>query len=128
MTEAQIQSALIKWARALAPKHPCLAWLFAIPNGGARGRASRMGAGMVPGMPDLFLPAQEIDWLRWRGNVIHSTIANGLFIELKTKKGRLSQAQLDCHVYLESAGYRVEVCRSVEEAQAAILDYLGGSC
>ena len=120
MTEAEMQKALIRWARDLAAKHPCLEYLHAIPNGGARGRAVRVGAGVVRGMPDLMLPCVANDRAREWGWFA------GLYIELKTPGGVVSEEQQRCHEYLRGAGYRVEVCRSVEEAQAAIIPYLEG--
>lgn len=51
---------------------------------------------------------------------------NGLLccIELKSTKGRLSQAQKEMHVRLESAGARVFVCRSLEEVTKALSEFM----
>ena len=129
MTEAEIQKAVVAWARALAVKYPCLKYLHAIPNGGPRGRAVRLGAGVVRGMPDLMLPVIQrynIGATINMGRDLFACGGCGLYIELKTPRGVVSQAQAECHEYLRSAGYRVEVCRSVEDAQAAVIEYLEG--
>ena len=45
----------------------------------------------------------------WKGRAI--------FIELKTKKGRVSDAQKECHAQLILAGGLVTVCRSLKEVE-----------
>jgi hypothetical protein len=76
--------------------------IFAIPNGGHRGKAeaARLKAeGVTPGVPDLFVPA-------WR-----------LWIEMKRQKGgRLSKQQKEVIEYLKSIGDAVLVCNGAEEA------------
>lgn len=45
-----------------------------------------------------------------------------VFIEMKApKRGRLSPAQLECHAALRSLGHIVGVARSIDEAQAILL-------
>lgn len=48
----------------------------------------------------------------------------GFFIELKSKKGRVSPEQKDWIKKLNEAGYRVEIHYSWESAKDAILVYL----
>ena len=80
--------------------------IFAIPNGGYRGKttAARLKAeGVVPGVPDLYIPA----WRTW--------------VEMKRQKGgSLSKDQRKVIAYLESCGDRVIVARGWEDAAAII--------
>ena len=115
-SEAAEQTALLRWTVMASRQYPALRWLLAIPNGlaaSSKGAAKRMkDQGMKAGVPDLFLPAPIPP---------HA----GLWIEMKNRKGgRVSDAQRDWHVYLESAGYRVEVCRGWDEARLTLLAYL----
>jgi len=83
------------------------ATFFAVPNGGYRNmtEAARMKAtGTRPGVPDLI--------------VFHAGRAIG--IELKTKTGRLSAAQVSCHASFQRCGVRVVVCRSLDDVIAAL--------
>lgn len=123
MSEHTEQCAVIRWARDAAIKWPCLDWLHAIPNGGARD--ARTGAalkreGVVRGIPDLFLPLHKTECM----SGISPWTWHGLYIEMKTSTGSLTAAQRECHEYLRSAGYRVEVCRSAAEAIRTIEEYL----
>jgi hypothetical protein len=88
--------------------------LFAIPNGGARhpAVAGKLKAeGVKAGVPDLLLPVARRRW-------------NGLFIEMKSAKGRVSPAQKEWIDALDAQGYRCEVCYGAEAAFDAILGYL----
>ena len=61
--------------------------------------------GVVPGIPDLFVPA----WLLW--------------VEMKRETGGVvSPAQKDWIEYLEGIGHRVIVGRGFEDARRQILD------
>ena len=78
MTEAQHQSALIKWSQLpqIRARYPELKLLHHIPNGGRRDpiEAKHLKAqGVKPGVPDLCLPVA-------RGNF------HGLYIEMKPKR------------------------------------------
>ena len=113
--ESKIQQACVKWFRLQYPKHV----LFAIPNGGWRSysEASIMrGEGVVPGVADLFL-AQPV--INKYGSMIH-----GLFIEMKTKKGRQSEAQKRFEIRVSGCGYKYAICRSVDEFMNVINEYL----
>lgn len=121
-SEHQIQRALIKWRDARVKSEPRLRNLFAIPNGGARDAVTgaRLKAeGVRAGVPDLFLA-----WHIERYHMVGKEIIHGLFIELKTPRGRLSQPQKECIEDLEDAGYTVAVCRSTQEAIDVIEEYL----
>lgn len=109
------QAALIERVAWAAGQHPELALLLAIPNGGARHKATaaRLKAeGVRAGVPDLFLPVA-------RGG------SHGLWIEMKRARGgRVAAAQAWWHVRLAEAGYRVEVCHGQDAAWAALCRYL----
>lgn len=111
-TEEEEQAALFQYAEW--QKHP---WnlLFAIPNGGKR--SPKTGAmlkrtGTKAGIPDIFLPVARSPHY-------------GLFIELKSLKGRIQPHQQVWHENLRKEGYAVEVCRGCEDAVKAIKEYLG---
>ncbi len=113
-SEEIIQAQVIRWANLQAGVHPELARLFHVPNGGQRHAvvaAKLKGQGVKSGVPDLCLPVPRLG-------------CPGLWIEMKTADGRVSKNQQDWIEYLKGAGYRVEVCRSFDEARAALLDYL----
>jgi hypothetical protein len=117
MTEHQEQCAVIRWARS----HPDarLRNLFAIPNGGARTKAGARqlkNAGVAAGVPDLLLAFPAFTGV---------ADAHGLFVEMKTPRGRVSAEQSRWRRWLLAAGYSVVVCRSASEAIEAIEDYLG---
>lgn len=101
-TEHEEQRELVRWFRQFHPD----VLIFAIPNGGSRSKASagRLKAeGVVPGIPDLFVPAK------------------GLWIEMKrVKGGALSPEQKAMMQYLEEVGYRAIVCKGAEDAKAKI--------
>ena len=101
-TEHEEQRELVRWFRQFHPD----VLIFAIPNGGGRSKASagRLKAeGVVPGIPDLFIPAK------------------GLWIEMKrVKGGALSPEQKAMIQYLEEVGYCAIVCKGAEDAKAKI--------
>jgi hypothetical protein len=100
------QSLLVQWFRRSYPN----VLIFAVPNGGARSRATagRLKVeGVVPGIPDLFCPA-------WR-----------LWIEMKRVKGGvLSAEQKGMIEYLRGVQYHVIVGKGAEDAKAQILEFL----
>lgn len=108
-SEHEDQVALADWARTLAPLHPELGLLYAIPNANAHHKLSE---GLLPGIPDLCLP------LARRGH-------HALYIELKHGKGRLERVQVACIRRLVAEGNKVVVARGWDEARRAIIEYLG---
>lgn len=114
-TEHQEQVTLFRWVALVEPTHPEMKRLYAIPNGGHRHKAvaARMKAeGVRRGVPDVCLPVAR--------NGYH-----GLYIEMKTRKGRLSPEQKQWADALQAQGYKFELCRSWQEAALTIADYLG---
>ena len=96
------QREVVKWFRQTWPD----VVIFAIPNGGARtaATAARLRVeGVLPGVPDLFVPA-------WR-----------LWIEMKRAKGGItSKEQREMLTYLRSVGYDAMVCAGAEQAKRMI--------
>jgi hypothetical protein len=120
VSEHDEQVALVKWARLAAKQHPELSLLFAIPNGGARSKATagRLKAeGVLPGMPDVCLPSPQ-------------GLLGACYIELKRPKspgkpaGVESPAQKAMRKALNHAGNYAVVCYGWEEARDALLWYL----
>lgn len=99
------QVSFVNWFRATYPD----VLIFAIPNGGLRHAAIArkiQAEGVVPGVPDLFIPA----WKLW--------------IEMKRAKGgRLSQDQQDIIGHLESCGYSVIVGYGFDDAKKKLLQF-----
>jgi hypothetical protein len=108
-SEHDEQSGFVQWFRAKWPR----VLIFAIPNGGKRNisTAKKLKAeGVVPGVPDLFIPA-------W-----------GIWIEMKRQKGgRTSSDQDNMISYLESIGHRVIVGHGATDASDKLLSLLNMS-
>lgn len=101
LSEHYEQALVIQFMRRTYPE----VLIFAIPNGGQRSAATgaRLKAeGVVPGVPDLFIPA-------W-----------GLFIEMKTLTGKVSPEQKAMIEYLQSVGYSAIVAKGANAAIAEI--------
>ena len=113
-TEHQEQVALFQWAGISERAYPELALLHAVPNGGSRHPAEAKNlkaAGVKPGVPDICLPVA-------RGK------HHGLYIELKSQKGRPSEFQEEWISRLNQQGYMAVCCHGFEEARSAIMSYL----
>lgn len=116
-TESTIQGHCVAWFRWQYPAYRAL--LFAIPNGAHLAGNDKQRAaqfmrlvreGFVPGVADLFLsvPGEK----------------PGLFIEMKTDKGRQSPEQKAFEHAVTGAGYGYEVCRSLDQFQKIIKQHL----
>lgn len=115
LSEDQEQILIVEWAR-LVPvgKYKLADFLHHSPNGGLRN--AREGAkfkrmGVLSGFPDLFL-------------FVPRNGLCGLFIELKAKKGIVSQNQKIVLGRLEDQGYKTVVCYGFEHAKRTIEEYL----
>jgi hypothetical protein len=112
--EKQEQIALIQWATLESKKHPELSLLVHIPNGGYRLKSEAVSLqrqGVSPGFPDLFLPVPRFPF-------------HGLFLELKTSRGRVTPYQAGWLKALSDKGYRAVVARGFEGAKEEIEEYL----
>lgn len=113
-TEAMNQEALFAWAEVNKRNMPELANMFAVPNGGKRNAREAYWlkrTGVKAGVPDIFLAAAH-------GG------SHGLFIELKSEKGRISEHQAEWIERLTKAGYACAVCFGWEEAARTITQYI----
>lgn len=110
--EHKLQSTCVRWFRT---QYPALREsLFAVPNGGMRNKATaaRLKAeGVVPGVSDLLL--------LYPAGTYHA-----LCIEMKTPKGRQSEAQKQWQATVEKAGYRYALCRTLDDFITTIKNYL----
>lgn len=98
--------------------YPCLEFMFAIPNGGARdGRTgARLKAeGVKPGVPDVCLPYRN-----------RQTGYAGLWIEFKVGDNTLTTEQRNFREYLEYAGYKIVICYTWKDAADAVIAYIKG--
>jgi hypothetical protein len=120
-TEHDEQAALITWARLQSFLYPGLDLLHAIPNGfqlpgnvptwkRAQIVNHMKDEGLLPGIPDLFLPVARKGW-------------HGLYLEMKSRTGTVRPEQVALLDRLHEQGYLATVCRSFEEAKEAIEEY-----
>ena len=112
--ESQIQQTFIQWCNLHTNKYPELKFIHHSPNGGKRNvkEAARFKReGVKAGFPDLILPVK-------RGYF------SGLFIEIKTEKGRLTKSQKEWKLFLQEQMYRWELCRSLDECIYMVKKYL----
>lgn len=122
--ESDNQIALVRWAglasfpRALPgvkPDERIGDYLFAVPNGGARSKATagRLKAeGAKAGVWDLML-------------ALPVGRKHGLWIEMKAGRNNLTAEQRAWRDRMTAAGYECAVCWSWETARDAILAYIG---
>lgn len=110
--EHRIQVACVEWFRKEFPMYYRL--LFAIPNGGKRdaftGKTLK-DEGALAGVADLFFAVSNRE-------------THGLFIEMKTPKGRQQDTQKEFEEAVKKQGYGYVVCRSVEEFKKTIIKHL----
>lgn len=105
-----LQCGCVRWFRLKYPK----ALIFAIPNGGARNAitgARLKDEGVTAGVPDLFIATPRNKW-------------HGMFVEMKTRTGRLSEAQKVVSMHVVREGYFFAVCRSFDEFAEKVTFYM----
>lgn len=111
------QAALIDWIDSdVIKQHPELAWLYAVPNGGDRAKATAVkmkAEGVKRGVWDLCLPVRRNDCC-------------GLYIEMKYGKNGLTKEQKEFGDFVRLQGYKTVVCYSWIEAKTELLEYLNG--
>jgi hypothetical protein len=108
--ESKLQIECVKWFRL---QYPFLT-LFAIPNGGRRGiiEATIMKKeGILAGVPDLFL-AKAVEPY------------HGLFIEMKSKNGKLSESQKRVRIDLLTNAYDCIIVDSFDSFVEQVNNYL----
>lgn len=108
LTEHLEQCLFVDWCRAQSYL------IFAIPNGGKRNinTARKLKKeGVLAGVPDLMLPIPSKEW-------------HGLFIEMKSVKGKATLSQKNIMLQLSKNGYLCVVCKGFEEAKHAVKNYM----
>ena len=116
-TESQEMILLFGWSAAMSKGIPELESMHHVPNGGHRNKivAARLRQeGVKPGVPDICLPVPR--------NGYH-----GLYIEMKSAKGRLGKEQKEWLERLGRNGYLAVTCHGFEDARDLILAYLQGT-
>jgi hypothetical protein len=107
--ESHIQKSIVAWFRAQYPEIP----IFSIPNGAKRSKiqGKRLkDEGLMPGAADLFIANQTL--------IVSDHgcgLSNGLFIEVKTDKGRQSEDQKIFQKKVENLGYSYFIVRSLDQ-------------
>jgi len=116
LSEARHQSYVLKWSRqpSVREKWPELSLLYHIKNEtqeGAARVAVDKNMGVKKGVPDLCLPVA-------RGRY------HGLYIEMKTGKGRATPEQNWWIEHLSQQGHFAEICHGWESAVKVLEWYL----
>lgn len=115
--EAIEQAEVVAWARNNQRNYPFLWMLHSSLNGLKRTKAARgkaKASGMLSGVPDLFLP-------------VPIGLYKGLYIEMKSKTGRISIEQSKYLKAVSDFGYAAFVCYSAVEAIDKIKSYYNQS-
>lgn len=110
--EDNLQIACVRWFSYAYPRFSSL--LHHSPNGGRRNlrEAARFKAmGTKAGFPDLFLAVP-------RGDM------HGLFIEMKSERGRQTPEQRAWQLAAEGQEYRYAICRTIDEFISTVDGYL----
>lgn len=113
-SEHELQVALVTRSLAMASDHPSIVLLHAIPNGDFRGwgvGAKLKSEGVVPGIPDLFLPVARSGY-------------HGLYMELKKAKGKVTAEQWAVMKALHKEGYFVRITNHLQISLEIIENYL----
>ena len=126
-SEHEEAKALMRLVHLHEAQHPELRWFAAIPNGGARSKATAgklKAEGVRKGVPDYLMP---VSMSVKDGDVVGLYREYiGLAIELKRRKGgRVEPEQHDWMAHLSEQGWRCHVASGHEVAWAAICEYLG---
>lgn len=132
--EEQHQVAFVAWFRLQYPKYKHLLTIGSIgENIGAFRMARLKQMGLTPGYPDLvlYLP-KRIEHFKYAHTRPGSRIEEnytvefkaGLFIEMKTRKGKVKSNQREIHELLRKHHYVVEVAYDYKEAENIIKAYI----
>jgi hypothetical protein len=110
MSESQIQQQMVKWFGYKYPEYT----LFAIPNGHKRNAitgAILKREGVVAGVADLFLMKANQKY-------------NGLWVEVKTDKGKQSESQKEFERKALREGYKYVICKSIDQFVNEVETYI----
>jgi hypothetical protein len=110
MSESQIQQQMVKWFGYKYPEYT----LFAIPNGHKRNAitgAILKREGVVAGVADLFLMKANNKY-------------NGLWIEVKTDKGKQSESQKEFERKALREGYKYVICKNIDQFIEEVETYI----
>lgn len=110
ISEHNLQMKCVRYFRLKYKKY----LIYAVPNGGYRTRTTAKKLvleGVVSGVPDLFIAVARHDY-------------HGLYIEMKNgKAGKVSKEQKEIMAYLENEGYKVALCRDLDEFMKVVDEY-----
>ena len=113
--ESGHQEALFSWAAYRTGLMPELQFMYHVPNGGKRDKATAAvlkRQGVKAGVPDIMLPAARAGY-------------HGLYIELKRQRGgRTSDHQSEWLDALSAQGYKAALCYGWQPAAQLIEQYL----
>lgn len=107
------QCLFVDWMRYLYPKIKVMASGNGAPLTAFQ-KHWMVREGMLKGAADLFI-------------IYPSRGFYGLFIEMKSKKGKISPEQLEFMDYVRSHNFKGEFAWSYEEAKKIFLEYINGS-
>jgi hypothetical protein len=116
--ESKLQQQCVKWFKYQYPKET----IFAIPNGSQRNIITAKilkGEGVLAGVSDLMILGSKVVQ-----DGIDMNVWCGMFIEMKSEKGKLSDSQ---KAFIENAtekGYYCAVCNSFESFVKEVKNYL----
>lgn len=112
--ERKSQAAVIQWSHLACRQWPELRFLFAVPNAAQRTAANarlNIAMGLKAGVPDLLLPVARDGCF-------------GLAIEMKVKRGKPTEQQVEWLSGLQSLGWRAVICYSATEAIELLRAYM----
>lgn len=112
--ESGHQEALFSWAAYRTGLMPELQYMYHVPNGGKRDKATAAvlkRQGVKAGVPDIMLPAARAGY-------------HGLYIELKAGENTTTKKQKEWLEYLRQQGYYTAVCYGWQPAAQLIEQYL----
>lgn len=122
-SERDIQRTIVGGLRARFPRFVVHA--ATPPQGGSpaamRARKSQLGEGWMPGFPDITVIGSGPEH---PGELPRFPVC--VFLEVKSRTGRLSDAQLAVLDRIRGHGHRAVVVRSLSDAVRAVLDALRG--
>lgn len=126
MSESTDQAALFSLLATLEPRYPLLAFVFHVPNGEKRDKATAARLktmGVRPGVPDLIAPFNNQAPIAGRpaGTFV------GCTVEMKSEAGKLSPAQRVWLAHLSAHGWYTCVCYDWPTAARLLIAWAGGN-